>query len=150
MNNGAMKEDLIRNLLILRSDMERAYNANKDRGKDKYSQGICVITKSLMRTFDRMFNQDVLRSTRAIHPMIEKYCYPWPGCPICNAEMEKKNSKFGEFWGCSKYPDCSGNRKMKDKYPTINEALKIYLTQKAYEETMENNTPRSRFRNLEI
>lgn len=144
-----MKEDLIHKLLVLRSDMERAYNANKSRTDDKYSQGICMITKSLMRTFDRMFNRDVLETTKEIHPLIEKYCYPWPGCPICNAEMMKKNGKFGEFWGCSKYPDCAGLRKL-DKHPSINDALKIHLTQKDYEERMEDNTAGNRFRNLDI
>lgn len=29
-------------------------------------------------------------------------------CPKCGAEMVKRRSKKGEFWGCSKFPDCKG------------------------------------------
>lgn len=31
-----------------------------------------------------------------------------PKCPLCNSEMRLRNSQYGEFWGCSKYPNCSG------------------------------------------
>ena len=27
-------------------------------------------------------------------------------CPTCGAKMEIKTSRFGIFWGCSKYPEC--------------------------------------------
>lgn len=27
-------------------------------------------------------------------------------CPLCAASLRKKKSKFGEFWGCSGYPNC--------------------------------------------
>ena len=27
-------------------------------------------------------------------------------CSQCGKEMRKKTGKFGEFWGCSGYPDC--------------------------------------------
>ena len=27
-------------------------------------------------------------------------------CPKCGSIMKKRNGKFGEFWGCSGYPDC--------------------------------------------
>lgn len=29
-------------------------------------------------------------------------------CPICGSEMVLRKSKFGQFWGCSKYPKCRG------------------------------------------
>lgn len=31
-----------------------------------------------------------------------------PECPICGAKMKLKTGKFGKFWGCSRYPNCSG------------------------------------------
>lgn len=31
-----------------------------------------------------------------------------PDCPRCNAKMNRKSGKYGEFWGCSRYPDCRG------------------------------------------
>lgn len=33
-------------------------------------------------------------------------------CPKCKAPMVLRKSKYGEFWGCSKYPTCDGKRKI--------------------------------------
>ena len=27
-------------------------------------------------------------------------------CPECGLPMKKRNGRFGEFWGCTGYPDC--------------------------------------------
>lgn len=27
-------------------------------------------------------------------------------CPLCNAPMKKRSGRFGEFWGCSRFPLC--------------------------------------------
>lgn len=27
-------------------------------------------------------------------------------CPVCGSIMIKRNGRFGEFWGCSSYPEC--------------------------------------------
>lgn len=29
-------------------------------------------------------------------------------CPECGAPMKKRKSEFGQFWGCTNYPDCKG------------------------------------------
>jgi len=29
-------------------------------------------------------------------------------CPKCGAKMKKRRSKYGYFWGCSRYPKCKG------------------------------------------
>lgn len=34
-------------------------------------------------------------------------------CPDCNSPMIKRTSSFGEFYGCSKYPNCKGIKKVK-------------------------------------
>lgn len=34
-------------------------------------------------------------------------------CPLCGNKMYLRKGKFGEFWGCSKYPACKGTRKIK-------------------------------------
>lgn len=31
-----------------------------------------------------------------------------PSCPKCGSTMEKKTSKYGEFWGCTKFSKCKG------------------------------------------
>jgi DNA topoisomerase I len=33
-------------------------------------------------------------------------------CPQCNAPMVKRQSKHGAFWGCTRYPNCKGTRKI--------------------------------------
>jgi DNA topoisomerase-3 len=37
-------------------------------------------------------------------------------CPICGAEMEKRtNRETGDpFWGCSRWPECNGTRKISE------------------------------------
>ena len=46
-------------------------------------------------------------------------------CPKCGAGMIKKSGKFGEFFACSKYPKCNGNRKVPfgKKCPECNSEL---------------------------
>lgn len=36
-------------------------------------------------------------------------------CPKCGAPLIKRNGKFGEFLGCSDYPDCDFTRNIKSK-----------------------------------
>ncbi len=31
-------------------------------------------------------------------------------CPLCNAPMVLRQSKYGSFYGCSRYPECTGTR----------------------------------------
>jgi hypothetical protein len=31
-------------------------------------------------------------------------------CPHCSSPMRKRKSKYGLFWGCSRYPSCRGTR----------------------------------------
>jgi ssDNA-binding Zn-finger/Zn-ribbon topoisomerase 1 len=38
--------------------------------------------------------------------------YTRPVCPVCGSPMVRRNGPFGEFFGCSKYPECRGTRPM--------------------------------------
>ena len=40
----------------------------------------------------------------------QKPAEPSPDCPQCGKPMRARNSAKGDFWGCSAYPDCKGNR----------------------------------------
>ena len=31
-------------------------------------------------------------------------------CPQCNAPMKQRSGKYGNFWGCTRYPECRGTR----------------------------------------
>jgi len=35
-----------------------------------------------------------------------------PLCPECKEGMVKREGAKGEFWGCSKFPDCRGTRQI--------------------------------------
>lgn len=45
---------------------------------------------------------------------VSGYCEESEGifCPRCHSEMVLRRSKFGEFYGCSKFPHCDGSRKV--------------------------------------
>jgi len=38
-----------------------------------------------------------------------------PQCPKCEADMRRRTSNRGSFWGCSNYPQCKGVRQIEDK-----------------------------------
>ena len=33
-------------------------------------------------------------------------------CPWCGSELVKRNGRYGQFWGCSAYPECSFTKKI--------------------------------------
>jgi DNA-binding helix-hairpin-helix protein with protein kinase domain len=33
-----------------------------------------------------------------------------PNCPRCGSPMRRRSGKYGQFWGCSRYPSCRGTR----------------------------------------
>lgn len=39
-----------------------------------------------------------------------RYASPAYRCPRCGALLVKRISGFGEFWGCSRFPDCRYTR----------------------------------------
>jgi len=41
-----------------------------------------------------------------------------PGCPVCtDGWMVERKSRFGVFWGCVRFPHCSGKRKSSRDHP---------------------------------
>ncbi len=46
---------------------------------------------------------------------------PVPGqvhCPKCRAPMTERTGKFGRFYACTRYPDCTGTRPIEDSEPS--------------------------------
>jgi DNA-binding helix-hairpin-helix protein with protein kinase domain len=33
-----------------------------------------------------------------------------PSCPRCGSAMRRRSGRYGQFWGCSRYPRCKGTR----------------------------------------
>jgi hypothetical protein len=40
-----------------------------------------------------------------------------PLCPACDGPMARRSGRFGEFWGCTGYPDCRGTRQVTEPSP---------------------------------
>ncbi len=53
---------------------------------------------------EKMFNA---RTQARVKPEV-------PTCPECGAEMKRRSSNRGPFWGCGAYPRCKGVRKIED------------------------------------
>lgn len=90
-------EDAIR-VLIINLDTGRPIKLTPQKGK---------AGKRIYRTKSAMSN---LR-TRCR----EFFAYvinPANQCPDCNSLMVSRKGKFGEFLGCTNYPDCRGTRKI--------------------------------------
>lgn len=49
--------------------------------------------KMNQQVFERMAHEDEKKADQKL-------------CPKCNLPMKVRNGRFGEFWGCSGYPDC--------------------------------------------
>lgn len=49
---------------------------------------------------DCMMNQKCYEAMAKLQPQAMQEC------PKCGGELVKRNGRFGEFWGCSNYPDC--------------------------------------------
>lgn len=45
-------------------------------------------------------------------PMIAEAVKKAPKCKKCGREMVRRKGKYGEFWGCSGYPDCTYTRNL--------------------------------------
>lgn len=35
-----------------------------------------------------------------------------PTCPRCGSSMRRRSGRYGQFWGCSRYPGCKGTRQI--------------------------------------
>lgn len=42
-------------------------------------------------------------------------------CPICNSEMKLRSGQYGEFYGCTKFPDCKGTQQLRRDIKLTNE-----------------------------
>lgn len=44
-------------------------------------------------------------------------------CPKCGAPMVKRNGRFGEFYGCSRYPKCTASMDVKDAIKQVQQSI---------------------------
>lgn len=143
--------ELKRNLQEYRNQLARALDANLGKD-DPFAQGVASVTRALVSDFDRIFNPSILKANKEkLQPLIEEYCHPDKDlCPLCGSKIIRKTSKKSFFKGCSRFPTCHGARHMSGE-PSINDALRFFLTAKVKEETLREELHRdARFRNLDL
>lgn len=52
------------------------------------------------------------RITRPTLPRVTTKSGTLTGCPDCGSPMRRRSGRYGQFWGCSRYPSCKGTRKI--------------------------------------
>lgn len=67
-----------------------------------------TMTSTLRATQQSSFSPLVVAPTPPRPAMVSSSA---PNCPRCNSTMRRRSGRYGQFWGCSKYPSCNGTRK---------------------------------------
>lgn len=50
---------------------------------------------------------DCIMNQKCLEQMAEEWMkHPPKRCPVCGGMMKRRNGRFGEFWGCSEFPQC--------------------------------------------
>lgn len=74
------------------------------------SAGWCAFMQAQLEREERQKEYEKKRLERyrweLEHTSLEK-------CPLCGSVMYIREGKYGEFLGCSKYPNCKGTKKIK-------------------------------------
>lgn len=74
------------------------------------SAGWCAYMQSQLEREERQKEYERKRAERetwkATHTSLEI-------CPLCGSTMYIRKGKYGDFLGCSKYPNCKGTRSAK-------------------------------------
>jgi DNA topoisomerase-1 len=66
----------------------------------------------VLRNFYAIFEEELAEAEQNIEkvkgkPALDEEGNPVP-CPICGSAMVERWSRFGKFYGCSKFPECKG------------------------------------------
>ena len=95
--------DLIDTLTIARSCMrEMAHHRLTD-----LAEHFGIPTEGAHRALnDCRMTQQVYERLRRESELVSEGTKTIPVCSQCGREMKLRNGRFGEFWGCTGYPDC--------------------------------------------
>lgn len=86
------------------ADAGRVILVDRESGKGVWSSARCYRTKNFLENM-RSRCRDAWKAVATI-----------PECPSCKSPMvvrKRKGEKEPTFWGCCKYPECKGTRRMK-------------------------------------
>ncbi|MCF6227721.1 MAG: type I DNA topoisomerase [Planctomycetes bacterium] len=91
--------------------METSFTRNMEAQLDKIEEGNLDWIE-VLRNFYAIFVEELEEAEKNIEKVKGKKAVDENGddvpCPICNEEMIERWSKYGKFFGCTKFPDCKG------------------------------------------
>ena len=92
---------------IMQTDFTSKMEAQLDKIEDGELDWVEVL-----RNFYAIFAEELAEAEEKIEKVKGKTALdengdPMP-CPICDSEMIERWSRFGKFYGCTKFPDCKG------------------------------------------
>lgn len=83
-----------------------------EQGEDEYEHYLNFRDAPLSVQYEEGLVDEQGRSYFHDPPIKKKPSGPG-GCPICRGPTELKEGKFGKFYGCKGFPDCTGSRNFK-------------------------------------
>jgi DNA topoisomerase-1 len=91
--------------------MQTSFTSNMEAQLDKIEEGQLNWVE-VLRNFYAIFAEELEEAEKNIEKVKGKKAVDEEGndvpCPICNSEMIERWSKYGKFYGCTKFPDCKG------------------------------------------
>jgi DNA topoisomerase I len=92
---------------IMRTDFTSKMEAQLDKIEEGELDWVEVL-----RNFYAIFEEELAEAEQKIEKVKGKPALDESGeavpCPICGSEMIERWSRFGKFFGCTKFPDCKG------------------------------------------
>jgi len=67
--------------------------------------------KRVQTDFKKIYHESNYENLPHNKPIKLSYQSSHPECPYCSSKMVLRNSFYGTFWGCSRFPSCWGKRK---------------------------------------
>ncbi|MBX3459581.1 MAG: type I DNA topoisomerase [Planctomycetes bacterium] len=106
---GMMVNDMLVNNFarIMQTDFTSKMEAQLDKIEEGELDWVEVL-----RNFYAIFEEELAEAEQKIEkvkgkPALDEQGNPVP-CPICGSDMIERWSRFGKFYGCTKFPDCKG------------------------------------------
>ncbi|MCB9932954.1 MAG: type I DNA topoisomerase [Planctomycetes bacterium] len=92
---------------IMQTDFTSKMEAQLDKIEDGELEWVEVL-----RNFYAIFAEELAEAEQKIEKVKGKLALDEEGkplpCPICGSEMMERWSRFGKFYGCTKFPECKG------------------------------------------
>ncbi|MFA7247935.1 MAG: DNA topoisomerase, partial [Dehalococcoidia bacterium] len=82
------------------------FTARMETDLDEIAKGT-MNRQSVIKSFYTPFETDLARAQEKLQKVVIK---SEEKCPECGKDMVLKSSRFGKFWACSDFPNCTGKK----------------------------------------